>query len=96
MYAKLFTVSNTFPISTNTVVLRDLVSTPKKAGGENIQLNCTADRKSPPIASHSINLPGIAFAAQVFSALPALYVNGPKLEPLKPLTVPFPPAKYLL
>ena len=71
------------------------MSSPKKGGGENTQLNCAVVRKSPPTASHSINSPGIAFAAHVFCALPALYVKGPRLEPLYPLTVPLPPAKYL-
>ena len=43
-----------------------------------------------------MNFPGTAFAAQVFAPLGALYVRGPKLDPLKPLTVPLPPAKNLL
>ena len=74
------------------------MSSVKKSGGGNSQSNCAAVRKSPPTVSHLINLPGIALDAHVVPSpsLGALYVNGPRLAPLKPLTVAFPPAKYLV
>ena len=93
---KLLTFSNTFPTSKNKVVRSALVSSPRKGGGVNTQLNWAVVKKSPPTASHLTNLPGTAFAAHVNSAAAALYVKGPRLEPLYPLTVPLPPAKYLL